>query len=172
MATDRRLIELHSRQIGIGFNGNLLLDTIGIEAGQIQSGLIPHLMGKGLPSEITITNAIGASANLCNISFQVSDAAGNAVAMPVLFDIWLSDAATGANVTGTAPSGGIAVGASGVVWSTPISNKALRVQASAAGLFVLVVTDTAKTLYYPCAQSTWSGIVTVGAQLTTASYHT
>lgn len=170
---DRRMIDLHNRMLAIGFNGDLVLDTVGLTAGQIQNGNIPHLMGKGIPSEFLIGNGIGASANIANVTFQLSDAGGNAVAQPLIFDIWLSDAATGAGLTATTASGGIAAVASdGTVWSVQTAAKALRVQANASGLFTLAITDTAKTAFYPVAQNPMSGLITVGAQLTTASYHT
>jgi hypothetical protein len=169
---DRRMIDLHNRMFAIGFGGNLILDTVGLTAGQIQAGNIPHLMGKGIPTEYLITNGPGASANIANVAFQLSDAAGNPVAAPLLFDVWLSDAASGAGLTATTASGGIAaVTSDGIVWSVQTASKAVRVQANASGLFTLAITDTAKTAFYPVAQNPMSGLITVGAQLTTASYH-
>lgn len=168
----RRLIDIHSRMAGIGFCGDFLLDTIGLTAGQEQLGNIPHYGGKGIPTEIAISNAIGASANISNVSFQVADLSGKAVAGVFNFDVWLSDAATGAGLTATTASGGIAaVSTDGIVWSVATASKAIRVQTNASGLFVLAITDTAKTGFFPVAQDMNSGEAIIGAQLTTASYH-
>lgn len=168
----RRLIEIHSPKLAIGFCGDLLLDTVGQEAGQVQLGNTPHFGGKHIPTEILITNAVGASANIANVSFQVSDLLGNAIAEVFNFDVWLSDASTGAGLTATTASGGVAaVSTDGLVWSVALASKAIRVQTNAAGLFVLAITDTAKTGFFPVAQNFNSGEAVVGAQLTTASYH-
>lgn len=169
----RRLIDIHNRMAAIGFNGDFVLDTKGITAGQVQLGNTPHYGGKGLPSEILITNAVGASANIANVSFQVADLSGTAVAQVFNFDIWLSDAATGAGLTANTASGGIAaVSTFGFVWAVITASKALRVQTNASGLFTLAITDSAKNLFYPVAQNMNSGEASIGAQLTAASYHT
>lgn len=168
-----RLVDLHSRMLGIGFNGDILNDSIGLLAGQEQLGNIPHYGGKGIPTELVITAGPGASANIANVSFQMADLAGAAVAGVYNFDVWLSDAPTGAGLTATTASGGIAaVATDGIVWSIATASKAIRVQTNAAGLFVLAITDTAKTGFYPVGQLADSGQAAIGAQLTTASYHT
>lgn len=169
----RRLIEIHSRYMGMGFNGDFILDSaVDYLAGQAQLGNTPHFGGAKIPTEILITNGVGASANIANVSFQVADLKGNAVAQVFNFDIWLSDAATGAGLTATTASGGVAaVATDGLVWSVATASKAIRVQTNAVGLFVLAITDTAKTGFFPAAQNVNSGEAVVGAQLTTASYH-
>jgi hypothetical protein len=168
----RRLIEIHARELGIGFNGDILNDSIGLLAGQEQLGNMPHYGGKGISTEIVITNAQGASSNIANVSFQVTDLSGKPIAQVFNFDVWLSDAASGAGLTATTPSGGIAAVANdGIVWSVATASKAIRAQTNAAGLLVLAITDTAKTGFYPVAQNFNSGEAVIGAQLTTASYH-
>lgn len=168
MATDRRFIDIHHPMLSIGAAGNLLLETTKRLAVQEQQGNIPHLMGTGLPSEFTIAAAAGA-ANVCNVTFTLVDLAPAAVLTPLLFDIWLSDAATGAGLTATTATGGIAA-VTGVIWSVQTASKALRVQANASGVFTLAITDTAKTTFFPAAQNPASGLVTVGTRLVTANY--
>lgn len=168
----RRLIDIHNRMLAIGFNGDVILNTTKLLAGQIQLGNIPHFGGPGIPSEVLITSVVGATANIANVLFQTSDLEGNAVAGVFNFDLWLSDAATGAGLTATTATGGIAaVAASGFVWSVATAAKAIRAQTNASGLFILAITDTAKTLFFPCAQLVDSGQTAIGAQLTAASYH-
>lgn len=170
MAIDRHQKEVLGNLLAIGASGNLILNTVGRLAPQEQSGLLPHLLGIGLPTEFSISAAAGA-ANVCNVSFQLSDMTAKSVSMPSLFEIWLSDAATGAGLTAATATGGIAAVATfGIVWSIQTAAKALRVQANAAGLFKLAITDTAKTAFYPCALNLATGYVVVGTQLITANY--
>jgi hypothetical protein len=175
MADDsgKRFIQIHGSWLAIDNQGNLLLDTVGRVPGQQVNGGTPHFGGHSIPSEVGISNGIGASSNICNVTFQVQDLSGNAVAGVFNLDILLSDAATGVGLTATTPSGGIAaVATDGTVIGVLTSSKAVRVQTNAAGVFVLAITDTAKTGFYPVANSNVSGATFVGAQLTTASYHT
>src|SRR6266576_2968752 len=67
-------------------------------------------------------------------------------------DLWLSDAATGEALTAVTASGAVAAGASGSVLGTYTAKKALRVQTTAAGLFILSITDTAKTPFIVCIE--------------------
>jgi len=170
MAIDRHQKEVLGNLLSVGASGNLILNTTGRLAPQVQSGLLPHLMGMFLPTEFLISAAAGA-ANVCNLSFQLSDMRGLAVAMPSLFEIWLSDAADGTGLTATTATGGIAaVNTFGIVWSIQTASKALRVQPNASGLFKLAITDTAKTAFYPCALNLATGYVVVGTRLITANY--
>ena len=170
MPAGKKLVELHSPLLGIDGQGNLLLDTSGKLAEQIQLGNIPQFAGKGIPTGVAITNAVGASANIANVTFQVQDVAGNAIAGVFNLDVWLSDAATGAGLTATTASGGIAAASSGgTVLGVETTSKAVFAQTNTSGAFVLAITDTAKTGFYPAASLNTTA--TVGAQLTTASYH-
>lgn len=121
------------------------------------------------PYAATFTPAAGA-ANISLVSIQLLDATGANLAQPINMDVWLSDAATGAGLTATTASGAVAAGASGAVFGTLTSKMALRVQTTAAGLFILSITDTAKTGFYVCAQVPGSGFTFVSAQLITGNY--
>ena len=162
------LVEIHDPLIGIDVAGNLVLNTKGNMAATPAAGF-PRLVGKGIPTNVAISNAKGGSANISLVTFQVGDISGNAVSGVFDLDVYLSDAATGVGLTSTTASGGIADGASGHTLSIMTAAKALRVQTDATGKYILSITDTAKTTFYPCAVLAMNGI-TVGAQLTAASY--
>lgn len=170
MTAGYRLKNLFGNLLSIDDEGNLLLDTKGKMAGQNQNADIPNYGGAGIPTNIGISNGVGASSNICNVTYQVTDLAGVAVAGNFEFDVLLSDAATGLGLTATAPSGGVAAAASGgTVIGTLTASKCVRVQTNSSGAFILAITDTAKTLYYPVGY--WGGRDFVGAQLTSGSYH-
>lgn len=129
-------------------------------------GETPHLW----PVFATITPTAGAS-TVCNLKVQMQDASGNALPGIYNFDMWLSDAATGAGLTGTTASGGIAaVAASGVVLTALVASKLIRAQTKADGSFTLAITDSARTLFYPCMQTPGDGQTVAGAQLITGNY--
>lgn len=122
----------------------------------------------GQPQTATISPAAG-GANVCLVTITVKDAAGNAITGPTHIDVYLSDASTGAGLTATTASGAVAAGASGVDLVTLVSKKALRVQTTAAGVYILSITDTSKTGFYPCVNI--GGLKTVvGSQLVTGNY--
>lgn len=161
--TGQILTELHGRLVGLDEAGNLILAGTGIVGGGV-----PAVLAKGAPSTVAITAAAGTS-NISNVTFQLQDKDGASVARVTDLDIHLSDAATGIGLTATTPSGGIAAGASGAIMGVHTTSKALRVQTDATGKFILAITDSAKTGFYPCATRDGAA-VKVGAQLVTASY--
>jgi hypothetical protein len=123
----------------------------------------------GAPATVTLAAAAGA-ANVCEVTCTVKDAAGVAIPLAIHFDVWLSDAATGAGLTGTTASGTVtAKAASGIVLSTYTAKKALRVQSLGTGVFVLEITDTAKTAFYACVQNPATG-ATIALLLATGNY--
>jgi hypothetical protein len=117
----------------------------------------------------TFTPAAG-SANVSLVTLQVTDGNGNSVAGVFNFDIWLSDAATGAGLTATTASGAVGAGASGADFGDYTAKKAKRVQTDATGKYILSITDTAKTGFYVAAQTPGSRRAAVSAQLITANY--
>jgi len=123
-----------------------------------------------LPYTVTAV-AAAAGSNVSEVTFTVRDAAGAAIAAVHNLDIYLSDAATGAGLTATSASGTVtAKASSGAVIHTQSSKKALGVQTLATGVFVLEITDTAKTTFYPVAILPSTGKAVVGTQLTAANY--
>lgn len=123
----------------------------------------------GQPASVTIAAAAGGS-NVCEVTFTVKDVNGTAMTVPTLLTVFLSDAATGVGLTGTSASGTVqAKSASGADWSVLSAKKAIRVQTLANGTYVLEITDSAKTAFYPCAYIDGRK-VTVGTQLVTGNY--
>lgn len=124
----------------------------------------------GLPGTVTFSAAAGGS-NVSEVTITVTDANGDAPTKALSFDVWLSDAATGAGITGTTASGTVtAKSASGVVVATHTAKKYLRIQTLANGVFVLEITDTAKTAFYVCAQNPGTGATEVATVLATGDY--
>lgn len=134
------------------------------------SGTISLIDGKGT----TTTFAVAAGgANVSEVTITVVDAAAATVAAVHHLDVWLSDSATCAGATGTTASGTVtAKAASGRVVSTFIAKKELRVETLATGVFILEITDTAKTGFFVCATGPASGKAAASAQLVTGNYGT
>jgi hypothetical protein len=110
------------------------------------------------------------AANVCEVLITPKDLLGATKAGVNVYDVWLSDAATGIGLTGTTASGTVtAKAASGSVWQTFTAKKHLQVQTLATGLFTLEITDTAKTGFFVVARLP-SGLLSVSAQLVTANY--
>lgn len=123
-----------------------------------------------MPANITFAAAAGGT-NVCEVTITVKDAAGATIAGVFNFDIWLSDAATGEGLTATTASGAVAAkSASGTDLVTLVAKKALRVQTLATGVYILSITDSAKTGFYPCAQLPSTGATKIGTQLVTGNY--
>jgi len=124
------------------------------------------------PAALTFAAAAG-GANVCEVTVTVKDAGGSTVAAVHNLDLWLSDADTGAGLTGTTASGTVtAKSASGIVLDTYTAKKALRVQTLATGVFILEITDSAKTGFYVAGQVPLTGATAVSDQLETADYGT
>lgn len=137
---------------------------------RIDFGGLVAIGGVSVPASVAFSIAAG-GANVSEVTITVKDGAGVTLAGVFNLDVWLSDAATGAGLTGTTASGTVtAKAASGAVLGTLTAKKALRVQTLATGVFVLEITDTAKTGFYVAAQSPFTGGTLVSAQLVTASY--
>lgn len=116
---------------------------------------------------VSITPAAG-GANVSEVAIQVTDGAGNPVSGVHILDVWLSDAASGAGLTGTTASGTVqAKSASGYVVEAVTAKKYLRVQTLATGIFTLEITDTSKTAFKVCA---YVGGKTTVHTLETADY--
>lgn len=120
------------------------------------------------PFSVSMT-AAPSTANVTLVTMHVKDYFGVNVAGPVNMDIWLSDATTGAGLTATTASGAVAAGASGTDFAVLTTKKAIRVQTNASGVYILSITDTAKTAFKVCAQLGGKKAA-VGVTLATASY--
>lgn len=118
------------------------------------------------PFSATAAVAAGA-ANIALVTFTLRNARGDPVPYGV-FEVYLSDSAVGAGLTATAASGAVAAGAAGADLGTGTAKKHLRVQAGAAGTYILSITDTAKTLFVVCSIN--DGLPQVHLTLVTGNY--
>jgi hypothetical protein len=115
--------------------------------------------------------AAAAGANVCEVTISARDLDGNLIAGVHQFDIWLSDDADGQGHTATTASGTVqAKSASGTVVAAEVAKKAIRLQTLKTGIFVLEITDTAKSLFKVCAKAPFTGKTVVGITLTAAQY--
>lgn len=127
------------------------------------------LLKAAQPYNVTIAAAAG-GANVCEVTFTVKDCDGTTIAAVVPLIVYLSDAATGVGLTGTSASGTVqAKSASGTDLGALTAKKALIVMTNADGTYVLEITDTAKTGFYPCGVPLGHDVV-VGTQLVTGDY--
>ena len=125
--------------------------------------------GESTSNKVKFAVAAGGS-NVSEVTIAVADLDDTAAGAVHHLDVWLSDAASGAGLTGTTASGTVtAKSASGVVLSTYTAKKALRVQSLATGVFILEITDSAKTGFYVCAAGP-DGRAYVSSQLVTGNY--
>jgi hypothetical protein len=115
--------------------------------------------------------AAPAAPNVTEVTITAKDRLGNIVAAPLNFDVYLSDSPVGQGLTATTASGTVtAKAASGAVIDTHAAKKALRVQSLATGVFVLEITDAAKTAFKVVAQVPGTGQHVVGITLAAAAY--
>lgn len=122
------------------------------------------------PATFTFAPAAG-GANVCEVTITVKDAAGATLAAMKTLELWLSDAATGAGLTGTTASGTVtAKAASGTVLTALTAKKHIIIQTLATGVFILEITDTAKTGFYVVVKNPLTGAHHVSAQLVAGNY--
>lgn len=116
----------------------------------------------------TITPAASTS-NICLVTIQFQDGLGNNLGVPVVFDLWLSDAASGAGLTATTASGAVAAGSAGTDLDAMVAKKAIHALTDATGKYVLSITDTGKTGFFVAVAGGFNNTI-VSAQLVTGNY--
>jgi hypothetical protein len=160
----------HNAGVYLGNGGGRLHIGNPVAGNDGQVGAVVALGSEGTPVayRCTITPAAG-SANVCLVTIQFTDGAGNAMPVPINFDLTLSDAATGAGLTAVTASGAVAAGASGTDLGTFTSKKALHCQTDATGKYILSITDTSKTGFYVVVQAGLGNLI-VSAQLVAGNY--
>jgi hypothetical protein len=95
------------------------------------------------------TFTVGAeAANVITVTVQLTGPEGLPIAQRVAVRAYLSGVATGADIVGTAPTGGVAIGANGKILASMVTNKMLEVVTDAAGLVALALTDTGTPTFY------------------------
>jgi hypothetical protein len=134
---------------GATLNGAAVITEEVLDAGSLLSHYGQESYGGVVePANVTFGIAQGATSNLCVVTIQVNDGAGNPIAnLPADLDVILSDAASGVGVTATSPSGGVAV-TTGTQLQVYTAAKALYAQCNASGIIAITITDTAKTGFY------------------------
>lgn len=124
----------------------------------------------GMPAQVA-WNYSSAAANVCEATLTVQDAAGATVAGFHELTVYLSDTADCAALTDTSASGTVqAKSGAGTDATTITSKKAMRVITAIDGTYILEITDTGKTAFYPCATTPGTSAINAGAQLQTADY--
>lgn len=125
------------------------------------------LNGKMTPATITFTQAAG-GANVAEVTVTVKDGNGATIERAMNLEIWLSDAATGLGITGTAASGTVtAKSASGTVLTALTAKKHIAGQTTASGTFILEITDSGATGFYVGATNPVTGEIFVSDEVTT-----
>ncbi len=142
----------------------------GFRQAQAGDGNAPFFEGSNVSTTNSFTIAAG-GANVSEIAIAMLDGNGDAVASAIPLTVWLSDAATGAGLTGTGASGTVqAKSASGADFGVLSAKKALIAQSLATGIYTLEITDTSKTGFYVCIQNPFTGAISVSRQLVTGDY--
>lgn len=130
----------------------------------------PFIEGELVPSQIDFVISAG-GANESDVTIVLNDGHGDRVNSPLLLNIWLSDDSGGGGLTATSASGTVqAKSASGVDFAVLTAKKALVVQSTATGLYVLEINDTAKTGFFIAVQNPFSGLNVVSRQLVGGDY--
>jgi hypothetical protein len=109
-----------------------------------------HLIASPRPAVRVGATAAAGAATVTLVSIVVNRVDGRPG--PHNMALWLSDAASGAGATAVTASGVVVAGASGFIVDTPIAKKWMRVQTDATGLFILSITDAAKTPFVVCVE--------------------
>lgn len=167
-----------SKAAVLGANKNL--DTLVIADGGLCLGATAGTAVTATAAEINELDDIVASftfayaaggSNVSEVTITCKDAAGATVDAARPFMVWLSDAATGVGLTGTSASGTVqAKSASGADFAALTAKKCLIVQPLATGIYILEITDSAKTAFYPCASTLDGRAFSIGAQMASGNY--
>ncbi|MBS4051286.1 MAG: hypothetical protein KGZ69_08785 [Methylomonas sp.] len=147
-------------------------NNLGAVRGITTDGLVAEgaaMSGPGGEARNVTGVAADAAANVSEVTITVTDENGDAVAKVHHLDVWLSDDADGQGLTATSASGTVTnKSASGTVLQIYSAKKAIRVQTLKTGIFILEITDSAKTAFKVCASI--NGKAVVLATLAAANY--
>jgi hypothetical protein len=97
---------------------------------------------KQAPATATIALAASTTTDGMNITVTMKDAGGTTVAGVYIFDLWMSEAATGIGLTGDTYSGDLTA-STGTILGALTAKKAWRVQTAASGIFVATLVASA-----------------------------
>lgn len=160
-------------EMAVASGGSLDIESGGafkIAGTQVTASAAELNLVDAAPANVTFAAAAG-GANVCEVTITVKDAAAATLTGIRNLEIWLSDAATGAGLTGTTASGTVTAKSNeGTVLTALTAKKHLTGQTLAAGTFILEITDTAKTGFYVAVANPLTGAPIVSAQLVTGNY--
>lgn len=107
---------------------------------------IKELQNTHLDATITVGTE---NTNAINVAVQLkSDKAQAAIATRRVLDVYISGVNTGADIVGTAPNGGVAIGTTGAILASVVANKYFKVICNASGQFDLTLTDSGTPTFY------------------------
>lgn len=130
------------------------------------------LTASGVATGATFTPAAG-GANVCEVTIQLVDSDGAAAPYVYPILVYLSDSAAGEGLTATTASGAVAAKSGHQDLSALVAKKAILALTNAAGVYVLSITDSAKTAFRVCCApvsgNAYGGVV-IGSALVTGNY--
>lgn len=116
-----------------------------------------HIGNYQAPSGATVGIAASATTDGMDITVTVLDGDSTAIAEVFQFDIWMSEAATCAGLTGDTYSGSMTA-VTGVIIDTQVAKKAFHVQTAATGIFGGLLVDSGNPAdQYICIQHPVTG---------------
>lgn len=128
--------------------GELVVESggkISVESG----GIVDIQAGATIGSICGATFVIGAEdTNVINVGIQLTDANGDDLAVIGYVTAFLSDAATGIGIAGTAPATSTAIGTDGAIILTHVTDQAWLLQSEADGDIDLDITETDADTWY------------------------
>jgi hypothetical protein len=135
----------------------------------LEPGAVLKVGTANVAASVTFTFTAAAS-TVSECAIAVLDGAGVAVTTPQVIHFWLSDAATGLGLTGTAATTLAVKSACGTDLSVLVAAKADLVQTLATGIYTSNITSSAKTLYYVAAYLPAVGKTFVSRVMVTGDY--
>lgn len=119
--------------------GSVNLDTLDSNVTTLQSEMNAV---EDVLTVAQITLSASSTTDGMDITIQFNDADGTKIAEPVLFELWISEAATGLGLTADTASGDFTVG-TGTEWEEIVTKKHYRCISDASGDFVATLVDSA-----------------------------
>jgi hypothetical protein len=88
------------------------------------------------------------SANAINVAIQLTDATGADLAVSAVVGVFLSDNASGLDLTATGPATSVAIGTDGAFLVTHVAKKIFTVQSESDGDIDITLTETGVATWY------------------------
>lgn len=129
-----------------------------VQAGDVSVSGDFVIEGKKAPSNLTIALAASTTTDGMTITITAKDGDGETLPQVVVFDLWMSEAATGVGLTGDTYSGDLTASV-GTILGALTAKKAWRVQTAATGIFTATLVASAN----PADQYAAASLPTTGA---------